>query len=146
MDRDFVPLESRLESATVLKIAGNEAWKDGDADTAIEKYTAAVEALWMPTAPEDDRYDHMLRVLYANRSLVNLEKGEFQDALGDGIKAVARGKGGYIKAYARVAAASEALGLSTKLRSFLLYPTRLAAPDWRLIHLFRKTYGLLLFS
>ena len=138
MDRDFVPLESRLESATVLKIAGNEAWKDGDADTAIEKYTAAVEALWMPTAPEDDRYDHMLRVLYANRSLVNLEKGEFQDALGDGIKAVARGKGGYIKAYARVAA--------TGLRSFLLYPTRLAAPDWRLIHLLRKTYGLLLFS
>ena len=78
MNRDFVPLESRLESATVLKTAGNEAWKDGDADTAIEKYTAAVAALWMPTAPEDDRYDHMLRVLYANRSLVNLKRANFR--------------------------------------------------------------------
>lgn len=63
-------------SALTLKESGNDAFKAGDFDEAIDKYTKAIEV-----SKKDEVKD--LAVLYKNRAAVYLKLEEFDRAIQD---------------------------------------------------------------
>ena len=76
----------RLEKMTVLaeadhiklKEIGNDAYKKGDFDLALDAYTRA-----MDMSRRDKGRDEDLAILYKNRAAVHIKNKEFQSAVGD---------------------------------------------------------------
>lgn len=78
-DPDFAPartLVRRIRHLDALKDAGNDAFKKSDWDTAIAKYTEALEAV-------DVENDQLRATLLSNRATAHLKKGEHEEALQD---------------------------------------------------------------
>ena len=61
-----------------LKDMGNDAYKKGEYDLALDAYTRALD-----TSKEDKIRDEELAILYKNRALVLLKNEDFQSAVAD---------------------------------------------------------------
>lgn len=66
-----------------LKEIGNEAYKKGDLDLALDAYTRA-----MDSAKKEKSRDEDLAILYKNRAAVYIKNQEFQSAIVDCTKSL----------------------------------------------------------
>ncbi|CAH0698431.1 unnamed protein product [Spodoptera exigua] len=92
--------EERRIIAEELKKAGNDAFKDGDYERSIEKYTEGLRTCPLQFAQQRS-------VLYCNRSAAKMKLKKYKQAIKDCTKAIELDEN-YVKAYIRRAQSYEA--------------------------------------
>ncbi|CAH1641972.1 unnamed protein product [Spodoptera littoralis] len=92
--------EERRIIAEELKKAGNDAFKDGDFERSIEKYTEGLR-----TCPL--QFSQQRSILYCNRSASKMKLKKYKQAIKDCTKAIELDEN-YVKAYIRRAQSYEA--------------------------------------
>ena len=105
-DEELAAQQRALDEALALKARGNEHFKGGEHEAAIECYTGAIEVA-PPTAAKERA------TFYANRAACHAKLLEHTAAIDD-CTACLELDAGYTKAYLRRAAAREALDLPTE--------------------------------
>ena len=90
-------MSDNKSKALQKKEEGNQAFKNGDHDVAVQKYTEAIEL-----------YPHE-HTFFSNRSMVYAAKKEWENAAADGRKTIALNKN-FLKGYHRLAHPLKELG------------------------------------
>ena len=100
-----------VEELENLKSQGNEAFKAGDASTAIEFYTSCIEKVGLDSSRSIP--DALISLLYANRAAALISLGKNEEARQDSLESLKHDPRN-IKAYYRAGKACLSLGLLTE--------------------------------